>query len=189
MAEMRSRTERPSASDMSVTLSRLGKKRRLVLRFEWLTRCPIWRVLPVSSQRQAMAHQFLATLRSLGAARQTAGAGSGGTYSQGVGQRQAHDAAPAAESVDRCAAKDGTTETTHSPTRQNVAFALSVAAADRKILASSRTGAGLLRRHKEASRRVHSAEAALPECSCGGPRHDGGFCGRYLTRGGGARAA
>jgi hypothetical protein len=25
------------------------------LRFEWLTRCPIWRVLPVNSQRQAMA--------------------------------------------------------------------------------------------------------------------------------------
>jgi hypothetical protein len=27
----------------------------LVLRLEWLTRCPIWRVFPVSSQRHGMA--------------------------------------------------------------------------------------------------------------------------------------
>src|ERR1700740_3114092 len=51
---MRSRTERPSASDISVTFSRFGRKRRLVLRFEWLTRWPIWRVFPVSSQRHGM---------------------------------------------------------------------------------------------------------------------------------------
>ena len=43
-------------SDISVTLSRLGRNRRLVLRFEWLTRCPIWRVFPVSSQRHDMAN-------------------------------------------------------------------------------------------------------------------------------------
>jgi hypothetical protein len=52
---MRKRTERPSESDISVTLSRFGRNRRLVLRFEWLTRCPIWRVFPVSSQRHDMA--------------------------------------------------------------------------------------------------------------------------------------
>ena len=49
------RTERPSTSDCNVTLSRLGRKRRLVLRFEWLTLCPICRILPVSSQRRDMA--------------------------------------------------------------------------------------------------------------------------------------
>jgi hypothetical protein len=27
----------------------------LVLRFEWLTRLPIWRIFPVNSQRHAMA--------------------------------------------------------------------------------------------------------------------------------------
>ena len=55
LAEIRSRTLRPSASDISVTLSRFGMNRRLVLRLEWLTRCPIWAVLPVSSQRHDMA--------------------------------------------------------------------------------------------------------------------------------------
>jgi len=49
-----------------VTLSRLGRKRRLVLRFEWLTRWPICRVLPVSSQRQGLmlrAHDSAAVRR------------------------------------------------------------------------------------------------------------------------------
>src|SRR5580704_17321021 len=55
LAEIRNRIERLSASDNSVTLSRLGRNRRLVLRFEWLTRLPIWRVFPVSSQRHDMA--------------------------------------------------------------------------------------------------------------------------------------
>jgi hypothetical protein len=32
----------------------LGKNRRLVLRLEWLTRWPIWRVFPVNSHRHAM---------------------------------------------------------------------------------------------------------------------------------------
>src|SRR5262249_21688919 len=54
LAETRKRTDRPSASESIVTLSRLGRNRRLVLRLEWLTRCPIWRVLPVSSHRHAM---------------------------------------------------------------------------------------------------------------------------------------
>src|SRR5262249_61771213 len=34
-----------------VTLSRLGRKRRLVLMLEWLTLCPTCAVLPVSSHR------------------------------------------------------------------------------------------------------------------------------------------
>src|SRR5580700_6397153 len=55
LAEIRNRIERLSASDNSVTLSRLGRNRRLVLRFEWLTRLPIWRIFPVSSQRHDMA--------------------------------------------------------------------------------------------------------------------------------------
>src|SRR5580693_8807563 len=55
LAQIRSRTERLSASDSSVTLSRLGRNRRLVLRFEWLTRLPIWRIFPVNSQRHDMA--------------------------------------------------------------------------------------------------------------------------------------
>ena len=40
---------------LNVTLHRFGRKRRLVFRFEWLTLCPICRVLPVSSQRRDMA--------------------------------------------------------------------------------------------------------------------------------------
>ena len=36
----RSLTERPSASEIMVTFSRLGRKRRLVLMFEWLTLWP-----------------------------------------------------------------------------------------------------------------------------------------------------
>src|SRR5580704_18541031 len=55
LAEIRNRIERLSASDNSVTLSRLGRNRRLVLRLEWLTRLPIWRIFPVSSQRHDMA--------------------------------------------------------------------------------------------------------------------------------------
>src|SRR3954468_15187466 len=51
-AEMRSLTERPSASEISVTLSRFGRKRRLVLMFEWLTLWPTWGPLPVKSQRR-----------------------------------------------------------------------------------------------------------------------------------------
>src|ERR1051326_5203019 len=54
-AETRSRTERPSASEMSVTLHRLGRNRRLVLRFEWLTLWPTRAPLPVNSQRRAIA--------------------------------------------------------------------------------------------------------------------------------------
>src|SRR5215510_12314599 len=54
-AETRSLTERPSASDMTVTWRRLGRNRRLVLRLEWLTLCPTCAVLPVSSHRRDMA--------------------------------------------------------------------------------------------------------------------------------------
>src|ERR1700724_4208782 len=51
-AETRRRTERPSVSDISVTLHRFGRKRRLVLRLEWLTLWPVCAVLPVNSQRR-----------------------------------------------------------------------------------------------------------------------------------------
>ena len=51
-AEMRNLTERPSASEIRVTLSRLGRKRRLVLMLEWLTLWPTCAVLPVKSHRR-----------------------------------------------------------------------------------------------------------------------------------------
>src|SRR5438093_1594445 len=53
-AEMRSLKARPSASDISVTLSRFGRNRRLVLMFEWLTLWPTRGPLAVSSQRRDM---------------------------------------------------------------------------------------------------------------------------------------
>ena len=56
LAETRTRTERPSASEISVTLSRFGRNRRLVLMFEWLTLWPTSGLLPVRSQRRDMAH-------------------------------------------------------------------------------------------------------------------------------------
>src|SRR5262245_22079287 len=37
---------------MNVTLHKLGRNRRLVLRFEWLTLWPVCAVLPVRSQRR-----------------------------------------------------------------------------------------------------------------------------------------
>ena len=52
----RSRTARPSASEMRVTRTRLGKKRVRVLRLEWLTLLPNWTALPVSSQRRDIAN-------------------------------------------------------------------------------------------------------------------------------------
>src|SRR4051794_24767861 len=54
LAEMRSLTERPSASEISVTLRRFGRKRRLVLMFEWLTLWPTCGPLPVRSHRRDM---------------------------------------------------------------------------------------------------------------------------------------
>src|SRR5260370_36643132 len=53
-----------------VTLIRFGKKRRLVLMFEWLTLWPTWADLPVNSQRRDMAYLW-AIMRS----RQRRGAG------------------------------------------------------------------------------------------------------------------
>ena len=58
-AAMRRRTGRWSASDISVTLHRFGRKRVRVLRFEWLTRLPVWTALPVSSQRRDMGHSVI----------------------------------------------------------------------------------------------------------------------------------
>ena len=57
---MRSLIERPSASEIMDTFSRLGRNRRLVLRFEWLTLCPTCGPLPVSSHRRDMAKSFFA---------------------------------------------------------------------------------------------------------------------------------
>src|ERR1700722_9927474 len=58
LVEMRSLTDWPSASDIMVTLTRLAKKRRLVLMFEWLTRWPTCSPLPVNSQRRDMAENL-----------------------------------------------------------------------------------------------------------------------------------
>src|SRR5438067_1144180 len=55
---MRRRTERPSASEINVTFKRLGRKRRLVLRLEWLTLWPTCADFPVKSQRRDMAKTF-----------------------------------------------------------------------------------------------------------------------------------
>src|ERR1700733_587359 len=94
LAEMRKRTERLSASDNSVTLSRLGRNRRLVLRFEWLTRLPIWRVFPVSSQRHDMVVVPQKCCRSSKVPPRPTppndDVGCGRTYNQGSPQRQAH---------------------------------------------------------------------------------------------------
>src|SRR6185295_5199992 len=54
LVETRRRTLRPSASEMKVTLQRLGKNLRLVLMLEWLTLWPVWGALAVSSQRRDM---------------------------------------------------------------------------------------------------------------------------------------
>src|SRR4029450_11025769 len=52
LVETRRRTLRASASEMKVTLTRFGRKRRFVLMFEWLTLWPTWGPLAVSSQRR-----------------------------------------------------------------------------------------------------------------------------------------
>src|SRR6185503_11378175 len=54
LAEMRSFTVRPSTSEISDTLSRLGRKRRLVRLMAWLTLLPTITPLPVNSQRRAI---------------------------------------------------------------------------------------------------------------------------------------
>src|SRR5580692_11127332 len=56
LADIRNRTERPSASEIIVTFTRLGRNRRLVLMFEWLTLWPVWGPLPVNSHRRDMAY-------------------------------------------------------------------------------------------------------------------------------------
>src|SRR4051812_7936703 len=55
LVETRRRTLRSRASLMKVTLTRFGRKRRLVLMLEWLTLWPTWGPLAVSSQRRDMA--------------------------------------------------------------------------------------------------------------------------------------
>src|SRR5262245_2617312 len=97
-ADTRSFTERPSASDITVTLSRLGRNRRLVLRFEWLTLCPTCAPLPVSSHRRDMAKSSLkrsgalpahaASGRRNGASAPAGSVGRPRTYSGGGRKRQ-----------------------------------------------------------------------------------------------------
>src|ERR1700731_806040 len=67
---MRSLTERPSASEISVTLHRFGRNRRLVLMLEWLTLWPTSGPLAVSSQRRDMAKNPLSSPDKAQAARQ-----------------------------------------------------------------------------------------------------------------------
>src|SRR5262249_15231110 len=83
-ADTRSLTERPSASEIMVTLSRLGRKRRLVLMLEWLTLCPTCAPLPVSSHRHDIEKPCLykafagSSLYALSAARAPAPSQAGG---------------------------------------------------------------------------------------------------------------
>src|SRR5258705_10052793 len=69
LVEIRSLTERTSASDIMVTLTRLGRKRRLVFMFEWLTVCPTCAPFPVNSQRRDMPENL--AFRARAPARQT----------------------------------------------------------------------------------------------------------------------
>src|SRR5262245_61563153 len=86
---MRSLTERPSASDITVTFSRFGRNRRLVLRFEWLTLCPTCADLPVNSHRHDMANSSRSGAAH-GAPQRHFGLKMGWrTYSGGGRQRQA----------------------------------------------------------------------------------------------------
>jgi hypothetical protein len=47
-----------SASEISVTLTRFGRKRRRVLLLAWLTLLPVWTALPVSSQARDIFATF-----------------------------------------------------------------------------------------------------------------------------------
>src|SRR5476649_2350017 len=60
LVEMRARTRRPSASEISVTFCKFGMNRRLVLMLEWLTLWPESGFLPVRSHRQDMAYSSIA---------------------------------------------------------------------------------------------------------------------------------
>src|SRR5436190_8973480 len=86
---MRSRTERPSASEIMVTLSRLGRNRRLVLRLEWLTLCPTSALLPVNSHRRDMAKPFVRWLARAASPKEFDRSREGRTYSGEVPWRQA----------------------------------------------------------------------------------------------------
>src|SRR4029453_2447223 len=55
LADTRSRILRPNVSEISVTLRRFGRNRRLVFILEWLTLWPTSGFLPVSSQRRDIA--------------------------------------------------------------------------------------------------------------------------------------
>src|SRR5262249_49406250 len=62
-AVTRRRTDWPSASERRVTLTRFGRNRVFVLRFEWLTRLPTRTAFPVSSQRRDIAVLHIQELR------------------------------------------------------------------------------------------------------------------------------
>src|SRR5215469_6014190 len=64
LVDRRSRTA-PIASDSSETVCKFGRKRRLVLRFEWLTLLPTWTPLPVTGHLRDMPHLACAQINSL----------------------------------------------------------------------------------------------------------------------------
>src|SRR5262249_31362430 len=82
-------TERPSASEISVTLSRLGRKRRLVLMFEWLTLCPTCARLPVSSHRRDIEKILFKRLHDQASLQEgLIGPSQAGTYTESRKSRQ-----------------------------------------------------------------------------------------------------
>src|SRR5262249_29952668 len=68
------RIERPSTSEISVTLCKFGRNLRLVLRFEWLTLWPDWTAFSVRAQRRDMV-EFLMKRRLHGQTDATRGLG------------------------------------------------------------------------------------------------------------------
>src|ERR1700674_5587094 len=72
-----------------VTFKRLGKNRRLVLRFEWLTLWPVCAVFPVRSHRRDMVSFLVSPKRAKAARNETdPRRGEDGTYSHQRRERQ-----------------------------------------------------------------------------------------------------
>src|SRR5258707_1168142 len=108
---MRSFTERPSESEITVTLSRFGRNRRLVLWFEWLTLWPTRADLPVRSQRRDMVVP-LKTCGAIGAPEMTFFVDRGRIETGGRGVK----VSGRRETI----SKGDIIETTHSPPRPGI---------------------------------------------------------------------